>query len=218
MKTSYDFYSDEERSLMINDYLKDKLRDNYYEVVYRKYFYDESGCDDLPISYLKKFSEEDMELVKKLIKICKEEEIDLYEAMGNEIEKYDFLQQDIDETYCYLLPESIELDTIYHRYLFKYGYFVDSIEEKPRIFNLKFNLTDEEYKRLLDWRLHHKSAGFMSLRHECPDLFESLATHFDGVFSSIDWLPPYEAPKYVIEMTEVDEDVKKIEERYNIVK
>jgi hypothetical protein len=50
----------------------------------------------------------------------------------------------------------------------------------------------------------------MALRHDMPEMFEKLAQEFDGVFCSYEWQPPFYGPTYFAEMTEIDEDVKKI--------
>ena len=214
MKTTYNFDSETDRNLIVNDFFNNKPRADYYAVTYRRFFYEDFDCDDFTPEYLKTFTPEQIKLIQELVAVCKEEDIDLSEAMADD-EKYNFLNQEVDESYWYLVPQSIDLDTVYHRYEFKYGYFIGGIEEQPRVIKIKAELSDDEYKSLLAWRLKHKSAGFMTLRHELPALFEKLATRFDGIFASVDWIQPYEAPIYVVEMTEIDQDAKAIMEQFS---
>lgn len=209
MKRTYNLTNESDIKPIVADYLKKKSRTDYYAVTYRRYFYDETGCDDFTPEFLKCFTAEQMALVEELVAVCKEEGIDLYEAMGED-EKYNFLHQGVDGGHWYLLPESVDLEKIYHRYGFKYGYFLESIEEQPRIFDMKLELTDEEYETLLVWRVKHQNVGFTSLRHDHPALYEKLATRFDRVFALMDEIPPHYAPTYVVEMTEVNNDAKAI--------
>ena len=214
MDTGCNLNLEYDRKNVVADFIKTKTRTTYYAVTYRRYYCDDLGYDDFMVRFLKEFNHEQMELVKEILTICQEERIDINEAIGNHDEKYEFLQQYIDSAHYYLVPEKIDLKTKYHQYRFRYGYFVDSIEEQPRIIEVKVNLADEEYKALLEWRLKHLNAGFVSLRHDHPELFEKLATRFDAMFSSIDWVPPHYACTYVIEMTEVNEDVDEIIKKY----
>jgi hypothetical protein len=160
-----------------------------------------------------------MELVKGLVATCIEEDINLDEAIGEDKEKYEFLQREPEDMANWIfIPQYVDLDTVYHRYRFKYGYHKDGLDQKPFFLDITVDLTDEEYKDLLYWRLSHPYAGFMSIRHDHPELFKKLTDFFDGLFYPLDDLPPFYSPTYFIETEEVDEDVKLMMEKYSIQK
>lgn len=216
MRTNFDLSNEKDRRQVIADYLATKPRTNSYAVTYSRNFYEYSDgtyCDHDPyyeITFLKEFTDEQIEIIRELLVICEEEGIDITEATYGEEDKFEFLNQDSDSGQYIFAPEKVDLETVHHRYLFKYGYFPQGIEEKPRIFEQRFVLSDEEYMSLIDWKLQHQDAGFMALRHDMPEMFEKLAQEFDSIFCSYEWQPPFYGPTYFAEMTEIDEDVKKI--------
>ena len=107
MKTTYNLNSETDRNLIVNDFFNNKPLTDYYAVTYRRFFYDDFGCDDFTPEYLKTFTPEQIKLIQELVAVCKEEDIDLSEAMADD-EKYNFLNQEIDESYWYLVPQSID--------------------------------------------------------------------------------------------------------------
>lgn len=212
MQDSIIIHPEANLDLIIANYLANKPRTDYYAVTYRRFFCEDWDCDDITPEFLKEFTDEQLSMVRELSAQCSKEEIDLYEVIdvSEDCQKYDFLQQPLDVSYCCLAPQSVDLETIYHIYRFKYGYFPDGIEGKAQVMELKINLTDEEYSKLLSWRCQHLQSGFTSLRYDYPDLFEDLAKRFDRTWDTFDTITTDGAPTYVIEMTEIDEDVKKI--------
>ena len=78
---------------------------------------------------------------------------------------------------------------------------------KPKIEEVNIELTEEEYSRLLKWKISNKNSGFNYLRHTEPNLFNKLSNRLEDGFSD-DYGPTLYAPLYAIEMTEVEEDAK----------
>lgn len=219
MSKTYDIYSETDRREVIEDFMQQKERANYYAVTYNRYFFDEFGFEEIDYEFHKKFTDEQIELVKGLIATCNEEDIELDEAIGEDKEKYEFLQREPEDMADWVfVPQYVDLDNVYHRYRFKYGYHKDGLDQKPYFLDITVDLSDEEYMNLLNWRLQHPGAGFMSLRHDYPELFKKLTDFFDGAFYPIDCLPPFYSPTYFIETEEVDEDAKMIMEKYPIQK
>lgn len=212
MKTTYNLNSNAGRAAAIANYLAAKPRTNYYEVVYKRYFYADGDYDDLDPSFFKEFTEEQVALVRELLALADEEGENIWAYLDDEeyAGKYEFLQQEVDGMgQWYLVPQYVDIEKVYHRYSFKYGHFPNGIEEKAEFVERKIELSDEEYSKLLDFKLQYPEAGFSTLRHYHPELFSHLERYFDRTFAPVDWIPLY-APTYIVEMTEADEDVKKI--------
>ena len=219
MEKTYSLHSMTDRREVVEDFFKQKERANYYAVTYNRYFFDGFGLEEIDFDFQKQFTDEQMELVKGLVATCIEEDINLDEAIGEDKEKYGFLQREPEDMASWIfIPQYVDLDTVYHRYRFKYGYHKDGLDQKPFFLDITVDLTDEEYKDLLYWRLSHPYAGFMSIRHDHPELFKKLTDFFDGLFYPLDDLPPFYSPTYFIETEEVDEDVKLMMEKYSIQK
>lgn len=216
MKASYNFNSELGRKAAIADYLATKERVNSYVVTYRRYFYRDGDCDDYTPEYFKEFSDEQIALVRELLARAKEDGEDFWVYLEDEkeAEKYAFLQQEVDGCgQWYLEPESVDLDTVYHRYGFKLAIFYKGFENQPTINNLRIGLSDEEYITLLDWKICNPRSGFNFMRISNLELYQKLANCFDSCFTSGDH-PPFYAPTYAVEMTEVEEDVKCILTKY----
>ena len=212
MKASYNLNTELGRKAAIADYLATKERVNSYVVTYRRYFYKDGDCDD----YFKEFTDEQVALVRELLARAKEDGEDLwvYLEEEKEAEKYAFLQQEVDGLgQWYLEPESVDLDTIYHRYGFKLAIFYKGFEHQPTISDVRLAFSDEEYTALLDWKLCNPRSGFNFMRISNPELYQRLTNCFDSCFTTGDH-PPFYTPTYAVEMIEVEEDVKRILAEY----
>ncbi len=216
MKVSYNLNSELGRKSAIADYLAAKERIKSYVVTYRRYFYEDGDCDDYTPEYFKDFTDEQVALVRELIARAEEDGEDLWVYLDDEkeVEKYAFLQQDVDGCgrWC-LEPESVDLDAVYYRYGFKLAIFYKGFENQPTISDVRMEFSDEEYIALLDWKICNPRSGFNFLRISNPDLYQRLTNYFDNCFTSGDH-PPFFAPTYAVEMTEVEEDVKRILAKY----
>lgn len=216
MEVSYNLNTELGRKAAIADYLATKERVNSYVVTYRRYFYKDGDCDDYTPEYFKEFTDEQVALVRELLARAKEDGEDLwvYLEEEKEAEKYAFLQQEVDGLgQWYLEPESVDLDTIYHRYGFKLAIFYKGFEHQPTISDVRLAFSDEEYTALLDWKLCNPRSGFNFMRISNPELYQRLTNCFDSCFTTGDH-PPFYTPTYAVEMTEVEEDVKRILAEY----
>ena len=208
MKPSYNLNTELGRKAAIKEYLLAKPRVDSYSVTYRRYFYADHEYDDYTPEYLKEFTDEQLSIVKELIALCKSEEIDIWEAIDGETEKYAFLQQEVDESSWSLVPEDIDLNAIYHRYKFKIAIFYNGIDTQPKTHEIRISLTDDEYVELIDWKLCHQSSGFNFMRIANPNMYNNLCEKIDHCFSCEGML--YYTPTYAIEITEIEEDAKMI--------
>lgn len=202
------------RKAAISEYIATKSRVSNYLVTYRRYFYDD-GSDDYTPGYFKEFTAEQLVIVKELLELCKSEGIDIWEAIEEDEEKYAFLQQEVDQAHWYLVPDDIDIEKVYYRYLFKLAVFYDGIDSKPKVHDVRICLSDEEYVELLDWKMRHPHSGLNFLRVTNPELYKKLCDKFDSCFNS-DEFPLFYAPTYAVGMTEVEEDVKQIKAAYDI--
>ena len=216
MKTSYNLNSDLGRKAAIADYLTTKSRTNSYLVTYRRYFYDNGDCDDYTPEYFKEFSDEQIALVRELLARAKQDGEYLWAYLEDEEigKKYEFLNQKVDgHGQWYLAPESIDLNTVYHRYAFKIAIFYKGVDAPATVRDVRFNFSDEEYSVLLDWKIRNPHSGFNFLRVSAPELYKMLCDRFDNCFTSGDH-PPFYTPTYAVEMTEIEADAKMIIEKY----
>lgn len=216
MNTTYNFNSELDRKAAVADYLSTKSLTNSYVVTYRRYFYKDGDSDDYTPEYFKEFTDEQIVLIQELLALQKEEGEELWAYLEDEetAKKYSFLQQEVDGYGMWgLEPESIDLDTVYHRYGFKLAIFYRGMEVQPTISDVRIDFSDEEYAELLEWKVSNPHSGFNFLRTSKPEFFKRLCDRFDNCFTSGDYIPFY-VPSYAVEMTEIDEDAKKIMEKY----
>jgi hypothetical protein len=216
MKAIYNIFTEAGRKAAVAEYLATKERVNSYVVTYRRYFYKDGDCDDYTPEYFKEFTDEQVALVRELLARAKEEGEDLWGYLEDEkvAEKYAFLQQNVDGCgQWYLVPESVDLDTVYHRYGFKLAIFYKGFENQPTISDVRLAFSDEEYIALLDWKMNNPRSGFNFMRISNPELYQRLTNYFDNCFTSGDH-PPFSTPTYAVEMTEVEMDVKRILAKY----
>lgn len=216
MKASYNLNSDLGRKAAIADYLKTKPRETYYEVQYLRYIPSNDGydVDGFEPSYLKKFTPEQMELVKSVMEKVNAGEAYLWEAieeMG--AEKFEFLQTEPMDSYSSLDPNKVDLDTPYYMYKFKMAVFYDGIDAQPKVYEFLLDLTDEEYITLVGWAMCHRGCGFNILFIYHAKLYHKLLHAFNNRFSK-EMFPAVSAPTYAVEMTEIEEDAKMIIEKY----
>ena len=113
----------------------------------------------------------------------------------------------------FLAPESIDLNTVYHRCAFKIAIFYKGVDAPATVRDVRFNFSDEEYSVLLDWKIRNPHSGFNFLRVSAPELYKMLCDRFDNCFTSRDH-PPFYTPTYAVEMTEIEADAKMIIEKY----
>lgn len=215
MKASYNLNSDLGRKAAIADYLTTKPRVNSYLVTYRRYFYDNGDCDGYTPEYFKEFSDEQVAIIRELFAQADEIGEDFTFLLDEDTTgKYKFLEQEVDGYgQWYLAPESIDLNTVYHRYTFKIAIFYKGVDAPATVRDVRFNFSDEEYSVLLDWKIRNLRSGFNFLRVSAPELYKMLCDRFDNCFTSGDHQPFY-APTYAVEMTEIEEDAKMIIEKY----
>ena len=205
MKTTYNFKSETGRAAAIANYLATKPRTKHYLVEYNR------DSDDFDPEDLKAFSEEQLALVQELLAAAESENEYLWERLEDEesAKKYSFLRMSGCDSFDEFYPSNINLETPYYLYKFRLALFENGFGEKPRMLDCMVNLTDEEYATMLEWRLCFRHFDFHSLSYEYPELFKKLTHSFDSRFYALDF-PPYGGPAYLVEMTEIDEDVKKI--------
>ena len=215
MRASYNLNSDLGRKAAIADYLTTKPRVNSYLVTYRRYFYDDGDCEDYTPEYFKEFSDEQIAIIRELF--AQADEIGEYFTFlldEDTTGKYKFLEQEVDGYgQWFLAPESIDLNTVYHRYAFKIAIFYKGVDAPATVRDVRFNFSDEEYSVLLDWKIRNPHSGFNFLRVSAPELYKMLCDRFDNCFTSGD-PPPFYTPTYVVEMTEIEADAKMIIEKY----
>ena len=215
MKATYNLNTELGRKAAIADYLTTKSRTNSYLVTYRRYFYDDGDCDDYTPEYFKEFSDEQIAIIRELF--AQADEIGEYFTFlldEDTTGKYKFLEQEVDGCgQWFLAPESIDLNTVYHRYAFKIAIFYKGVDAPATIRDVRFNFSDEEYSVLLDWKIRNPHSGFNFLRVSAPELYKMLCDRFDNCFTSGDH-PPFYAPTYAVEMTEIEADAKMIIEKY----
>ena len=215
MKASYNLSAELGRKAAIADYLTTKSRTNSYLVTYRRYFYDDGDCDGYTPEYFKEFSDEQIAIIRELFVQADEIGEDFTFLLDEDTTgKYKFLEQEVDGYgQWYLAPESIDLNTVYHRYAFKIAIFYKGVDAPATVRDVRFNFSDEEYSVLLDWKIRNPHSGFNFLRVSAPELYEMLCDRFDNCFTNGDH-PPFYAPTYAVEMTEIEEDAKMIIEMY----
>lgn len=215
MKASYNLTTELGRKAAIADYLTTKSRTNSYLVTYRRYFYDDGDCDDYTPEYFKEFTDEQIAIIRELFAQADEIGEDFTFLLDEDTTgKYKFLEQEVDGYgQWYLAPESIDLNTAYHRYAFKIAIFYKGVDAPATVRDVRFNFSDEEYSVLLDWKICNPRSGFNFLRISAPELYKMLCDRFDNCFTSGDH-PPFYAPTYAVEMTEIEEDAKMIVEKY----
>ena len=215
MKASYNLTTELGRKTAIADYLATKPRVNSYVVTYRRYFYDNGDWDDYTPEYLKEFSDEQIAIIRELFAQADEIGEDFTFLLDEDTTgKYKFLEQEVDGYgQWHLAPESIDLNTVYHRYAFKIAIFYKGVDAPATVRDVRFNFSDEEYSVLLDWKIRNPHSGFNFLRVSAPELYKMLCDRFDNCFTSGDH-PPFYAPTYAVEMTEIEEDAKMIIEKY----
>ena len=215
MKASYNLTTELGRKTAIADYLATKPRVNSYVVTYRRYFYDNGDWDDYTPEYLKEFSDEQIAIIRELFAQADEIGEDFTFLLDEDTTgKYKFLEQEVDGYgQWYLAPESIDLNTVYHRYAFKIAIFYKGVDAPATVRDVRFNFSDEEYSVLLDWKIRNPHSGFNFLRVSAPELYKMLCDRFDNCFTSGDH-PPFYTPTYAVEMTEIEADAKMIIEKY----
>ena len=215
MRASYNLNSDLGRKAAIADYLTTKPRVNSYLVTYRRYFYDDGDCEDYTPEYFKEFSDEQIAIIRELF--AQADEIGEYFTFlldKDTTGKYKFLEQEVDGYgQWFLAPESIDLNTVYHRYAFKIAIFYKGVDAPATVRDVRFNFSDEEYSVLLDWKIRNPHSSFNFLRVSAPELYKMLCDRFDNCFTSGDH-PPFYTPTYAVEMTEIEADAKMIIEKY----
>ncbi|MBR5824964.1 MAG: hypothetical protein IKY67_12595 [Paludibacteraceae bacterium] len=212
MNTSYNLESEQDRLSAIAAFLANKPREQYYEVQYLRYV-DEYEVDDMEPCFLKKFTEEQLEKIREIIETCKTEDVPFWEVIEDyKPEDIEFLQKEAPDN-SVLVPNGVNLENPYHVYKFKMAVFYNGIEKEAKIYEFNVELTDEEYITLVDWKICNRHSGFNFLRCCNLELFKKLSNRFESAFS-FDFGPTYYAPTYAIEMTEIEEDAKKIQEAY----
>ena len=215
MKASYNLNLDLGRKAAIADYLTTKPRVNSYLVTYRRYFYNDGDCEDYTPEYFKEFSDEQIAIIRELF--AQADEIWEYFTFlldEDTTGKYKFLEQEVDGYgQWFLAPESIDLNTVYHRYAFKIAIFYKGVDAPSTVRDVRFNFSDEEYSVLLDWKIRNPHSGFNFLRVSAPELYKMLCDRFDNCFTSGDH-PPFYTPTYAVEMTKIEADAKMIIEKY----
>lgn len=204
MKATYNLNTEFGRKAAIADYLATKPRTTRYLVEYIR------DVDDFDPGCLFDFSEEQLALAKELVARAEEDGEHLWAYLEDEesIKKYSFLQMPGDEGFGEYAPTKIDLDNPVPVYKFRLALFDKGFEEKPRMLDCLTDLKDEEYAQLLEWRLWFHHYDFHSLAYAKPELFRKLINAFDSRFCED--IAPYGGPAYLVEMTEVDEDVKNI--------
>jgi hypothetical protein len=205
MKTTCNLNSDTGRAIAIANYLSTKPCAKRYLVEYSR------DSDDFDPGFFLEFSEEQLALAKELIDHAEEDGDWLWAYLEDDESKrkYSFLQMPGDVDFGEFLPTKIHIDNPVNVYKFRLALFENGFDEKPRMLDCLEHLTDEEYATLLEWRLLFRNYDFHSLSYAQPELFQKLTHDFDSRFLPID-IPPYGGPAYLVEMTEVEEDVKKI--------
>ena len=200
-ENTFKFNSESECESVVVNYIANKPRKLRYAVNY--------SCNvvGVELTKLKEFTEEQLEMIRAIDKKSKEEDLPLWEVLEKyDSEKFDFLKADSIDDDLPLL-ENIELDNPFTVYKFKIAIFWYGMDCKPKIEEVNIELTDEEYSRLLKWKISNKNSGFNYLRHTEPNLFNKLSNRLEDGFS-FDCGPTLYAPLYAIEMTEVEEDAK----------
>ena len=216
MKLSYNLNTELGRKAAIAEYLKTKPREKYYEVQYLRYIPSNDGCDvdGFEPSYLKKFTPEQLELVKSVMEKVDAGDAYLWEAIEElDPEKFEFLQTPPMDSYSTLDPKMVVLDTHYHMYKFKMAVFYDGIDVQPDVYEFLVDLTEDDYTTLLGWMICHQGCGFNILCIYHPELYQKLLHTFNNRFSK-EIFPAVSAPTYAVEMTEIEEDAKMIIEKY----
>lgn len=204
MKTSFNLNSDAGRAAAIANYLATKSRTTRYRVEYIR------DVDDFDPYCLFDFSEEQLTLAKELVARAEEDGEYPWAYLVDEesIKKYAFLQLPGDEGFGEYALAKIDLDNPVPVYKFRLALFDKGFEEKPRMLDYWVELKDEEYAQLVEWRLWFRRYDFHSLAYAKPELFRKLINDFDSRFCED--IAPYGGPAYLVDMTELDEDVKKI--------
>ena len=206
---TYKFDSESECESVVANYIANKPRELRYAVNYYVNLGD-GDVDGIEPSELKKFTDEQLEMLRAIDKKSKEEDLPFGEILEEyDYENFDFLKASLETDYSTLEIKDLDLENPYSVYKFKIAIFWYGIDCKPQINEIEIELTDEEYKDLLMWKIYNRNSGFNYLRHSEPYLFNKLSNRFEDGFSC-DYGPTLYATLYAIEMTEVEQDVKKI--------
>ena len=213
---TYNLDSESKMESVVANYIANKPRELRYAVNYYVNLGD-GDVDGIEPSELKKFTNEQLEMLRVIDKKSKEEDLPFGEILEeHDYENFDFLKACLETDYSTLEIKDIDLDNPYSVYKFKIAIFWYGIDCKPQINEIEIELTDEEYKNLLMWKIFNKNSGFNYLRHSEPYLFNKLSNRFEDGFSC-DYGPTLYAPLYAIEMTEVEDDAKIILEEQNLI-
>ena len=206
-ENTFKFNSESECESVVVNYIANKPRELRYVVNYYVNIGD-GDVDEIEPSALKKFTDEQLEMLREIDKKSKEEDLPFWEILEEyDSEKFDFLKASLETDYPTLEIKDVDLDNPYSVYKFKIAIFWYGIDYKPQIKEIEIELTDEEYKDLLMWKIYNRDSGFNYLRHSERYLFDKLSNRFEDGFSD-DYGPTLYATLYAIEMTEVEEDAK----------
>jgi len=183
-----------EIKVLVDKYLENKERTNYYEF---NYISNEYGVER---GYLNPLDEDDHKKMLALEQKYGKDMIEhLAESFPDEDEVHDFSAG--QELTC------IDLHTVYHLYRINQVY---ADGDKAKRFEFKAEISDEDYATLLFYAVDEPFFSVNTLRYRNPELFNRLICSLDYACNR-DSAITIECP-YTFELTEISEDANNIKE------
>ena len=188
---------EEERcEALARDILERKQRVKHY-LISGKHWLGDDYYDD---SFFVPLSDEEVVYLQQLM--AKYEDFSLDE-LKDDIPFYDKLSPNC-EFGCFE-PTSVDFEKIAYYYTFQ-AVVLDTPKSTPHKEIFEARLTDEDYVKLLAWRLYDRHASFNMLASALPEIYLGLTRHFIDLLGTPAIDVPLRSP-FLIFTDEVDRDV-----------